>query len=112
MCGRVRNPSDGLGQGERNVDEGIPMTMRGAALVDTVIDRVRGGEADFDIAWPDPLPMDLLHGLTLPGGLPLPPSLRQWLAFDGTWLERVSACWGGPSYPAFRAVTVAQAVRE
>jgi hypothetical protein len=88
------------------------VSVRGVALVDAVIDRVRRGEADFDVVWPDPVPPDVLDGLTLPGGLPLPPSLRRWLAYDGAWLERVSAGWGGPSYPVFRAVTIAQTVRE
>src|SRR5687768_2784634 len=88
------------------------VTVRGAALVDAVIDKVRRGEGDIDVVWPDPVPPDVLDGLTLPGGLPLPPALRRWVAFDGAWLERVSAGWGGPSYPVFRAVTIARAVRE
>src|SRR5262249_28750111 len=34
-----------------------------------------------------PLPPALLERLTFPSGKPLPPSLKRWLAFDGTWLR-------------------------
>ncbi|MFE2147991.1 hypothetical protein ACFXA3_40800, partial [Streptomyces sp. NPDC059456] len=64
--------------------------MHGAALIDRVIDRVgRQGWPTSDapdLSEPVPLAPEVIDRLRLPGGRPLPPSLRRWLAFDGSWL--------------------------
>ncbi|MER5641093.1 hypothetical protein ABT095_29590 [Kitasatospora sp. NPDC002227] len=64
--------------------------MHGVALMDRVIERVRQDgwpTADApDLAEPQPLAPEVLESLRLPGGRPLPPSLRRWLEFDGSWL--------------------------
>ncbi|WP_371502007.1 hypothetical protein OG871_33705 [Kitasatospora sp. NBC_00374] len=64
--------------------------LHGAALVDLVVATVRqDGWASCDAPMPDrpvPLPAEVLDKLRLPGGRPLPPSLRRWLAFDASWL--------------------------
>ncbi|MFF2198824.1 hypothetical protein [Streptomyces sp. NPDC058157] len=67
--------------------------MHGTALIDRVVERVR------ERGWPtcdapgldEPVPLapGALDRLTLPGGRPLPPSLRRWLAFDASWLADV-----------------------
>ncbi|MEU6863560.1 hypothetical protein ABZ924_09840 [Streptomyces sp. NPDC046876] len=65
-------------------------SMHGEALVDRVIERVRQegwptSEAP-DVTDPVPLAPEVIDRLRLPGGRPLPPSLRRWLAFDSSWL--------------------------
>ncbi|MFG2824863.1 hypothetical protein ACGFX4_36220 [Kitasatospora sp. NPDC048365] len=64
--------------------------MHGAALIDRVIERVRQSgwpTADApDLDEPKPLAPEVLERLRLPGDRPLPPSLRRWLEFDGSWL--------------------------
>ncbi|WP_431676944.1 hypothetical protein [Kitasatospora sp. KL5] len=76
--------------------------MHGAALIERVIAKVRedGWEAadmpDLDEE-PVPLAPEAIDALRLPGGRPLPPSLRRWLAFDSRlpvdlgWYEEPSA---------------------
>ncbi|MFJ8016516.1 hypothetical protein [Streptomyces sp. NPDC096339] len=67
--------------------------MHGPALIDRVIERVR--ERGWptcdapDLDEPVPLAPEVLDRLRLPGDRPLPPSLRRWLAFDGSWLAGV-----------------------
>jgi hypothetical protein len=89
-----------------------PIRLRGVALVDAVIERVRRGDGDIKVALPDPVPPQALDALTFPGGVPLPPSLRRWLAFDASWLEAECAYWGGASDPVFRTGSIGDAVRE
>jgi hypothetical protein len=52
---------------------------RGVALVERVIEHVVARRL---VSRPRPVPADELATLTLPGGRPLPPSVRRWLAFD------------------------------
>ncbi|KJY23789.1 hypothetical protein [Streptomyces katrae] len=78
--------------------------MHGAALIDRVIERVRERgwptcEAP-DLDEPVPVAPEVLDRLTLPGGRPLPPSLRRWLAFDGSWLAAVG-WYDDPAEPRF-----------
>ncbi|WP_354644401.1 hypothetical protein [Kitasatospora camelliae] len=68
-------------------------SMHGAALVERVIARVSEegwptSEAP-DADEPVPLPPEVIDRLRLPGGRPLPPSLRRWLAYDGSWFEEL-----------------------
>jgi hypothetical protein len=61
--------------------------VRGAALVEMVIAHLeRTGAKKALGAPPEGLSEEAIAGLTLPGGLPLPPSLRRWLAYDARWL--------------------------
>ena len=60
------------------------------SLIGRVISKLRadGGGSGFGCApyeKPRPLAADKLAKLTLPGGKPLSPSLRTWLAFAGSW---------------------------
>ncbi|MEV7420146.1 hypothetical protein [Streptomyces sp. NPDC089919] len=75
------------------MDESTREDMHGAALVDRVIDRVRTAgwpTSDApDLTGPVPLAAGVMDRLRLPGGRPLPPSLRRWLAFDASWLAEI-----------------------
>lgn len=66
---------------------------QGAALIELVIERVQANpqaiaafSGDFPLVEPQPLSSGVLAKLTFPGGKPLPPGLKRWLAFDSTWL--------------------------
>jgi hypothetical protein len=87
--------------------------MRGVPLVEAVIQVVEAGEAaeDLVVDRPDPVPVDVLSALTLPGGLPLPPSLRRWLAFDRSWLDDQVTDYALFSGRRLRTCTIAEAVR-
>ncbi|MEV8099343.1 hypothetical protein [Kitasatospora sp. NPDC085879] len=61
--------------------------LHGEALIERVIAKVReDGWATADMPdladEPVPLPAEAIDRLRMPGGRPLPPSLRRWLAFD------------------------------
>jgi len=88
--------------------------VRGVALVEAVIQAVEAGEAAEDLAVdePDPVPADILRALTLPGGLPLPPSLRRWLAFDRSWLDDQVTDYTLFAGGQLRTCTIAEAVRD
>jgi len=77
----------------------IDPQVRGEALVASVIELVEKGRSDIPIHQLRPLPADALAALTPPGGAPLPPSLRMWLAYDTSFLMR-SARWFVPSVAA------------
>ncbi|WP_199922777.1 hypothetical protein [Streptomyces sp. NRRL S-87] len=78
--------------------------MHGAALVDRVIERVREHgwpTTDApDVTEPVPLAPEVIDRLRLPGGRPLPPSLRRWLAFDSSWFSSVG-WYEDPHAPVF-----------
>lgn len=80
-------------------------TDHGVALVEQVIARVSAepgrlvvGYAPRAGAWldgaPAPVPADVLATMRLPGGRPLSPALRRWLAFDTGLLVRFG--WFAP----------------
>ncbi len=86
------------------------MPSRGIALVNEVIDHLRtGGSEDVDVDNPRPVPSRVLNSLTFPGGEQLPPSLRHWLAFDGSWLADITNYFDGER---FMTCTIAEAVRD
>lgn len=55
---------------------------RGAALVKSAIEVARA----TDITHPKPVPPVIFKRLTLPGGEPLSPGMRELLAFDASWI--------------------------
>jgi hypothetical protein len=59
------------------------MAKRGVELVEEVIKKAKK-DRDFEA---QPIAESALAQLTLPGGRPLTPSLRLWLAFDGDYLS-------------------------
>lgn len=66
--------------------EGRP--VRGAALVELAIAAIEGAGARKVLGHaPEGLSEEALAKLTFPGGKPLPPSLRRWLAYDARWLD-------------------------
>ncbi len=77
--------------------------MHGEALVERVVAAVRrDGWQSCDEpmpADPVPLPPELIDALRLPGGRPLPPSLRRWLAYDSAWLSALG-WYPDPAAPA------------
>jgi hypothetical protein len=86
--------------------------MHGAPLIERVIEQVgRHGWATTDapdITEPVPVPPEVIAGLRLPGGRPLPPSLRRWLAFDGSWLAAIG-WYDDPRHPVFEGRTLGEA---
>ncbi|MGZ3665207.1 MAG: hypothetical protein ACXVDA_12060 [Ktedonobacterales bacterium] len=67
--------------------------IQGVALMDLVIAHVRedpgcisGLSGERLLRRARPVPPDALDSLTFPGGKPLSPSLKRWLAFDASWL--------------------------
>jgi len=86
------------------------MPPRGVTLVRNVIKRVRTEETeDLDVVDPTPVPAAVLDTLTFPDGQPLPPSLRHWLSFDGSWLAETTDYFDGER---FTTCTIAEAVRD
>jgi ankyrin repeat protein/tetratricopeptide (TPR) repeat protein len=83
--------------------------LRGVPLVEKIIEDIKAEQSEIEIAIPQPMPTDLINELTLPGGLPLPPSLRRFLDFDSYWFLSL---YGDPNDPQFNVMTVAQAVKE
>jgi hypothetical protein len=75
---------------------------RGEALVREVIAALR----PKDVPTPRPLSPRQLATLTLPGGRPLPPSLRAWLAFDTEWF------FTSPEAPMWREEKVSAILRR
>lgn len=68
--------------------------VQGVALIDLVIAHVReapecisGYCGEHPLHRARPVPPDVLDTLTFPGGKPLSPSLKRWLAFDASWLH-------------------------
>lgn len=66
---------------------------QGVALIDLVIAHVRENPAcisgfcgERPLHQARPVAPDVLDTLTFPGGKPLSPSLKRWLAFDASWL--------------------------
>jgi hypothetical protein len=71
------------------------ITAQGVELIDLAIASVRrnprpiaGFCGDYPLVEPRPLAPEVIEGLTLPSGKPLPPSLKHWLAFDASWLAQ------------------------
>lgn len=97
---------------------GQHLTTQGADLIDLVIERVRedpycisGFCGDHPLPQPRPLSPEVIERLTFPGGRPLPPSLKRWLAFDAGWLE--SFGWfSSLEPPIFSPRTVGQIADE
>jgi Tetratricopeptide repeat len=85
------------------------VNLRGIPLVDKIIDNIKAEQSEIEIAIPQPMPSDLIKELSLPGGLPLPPSLRRFLEFDAYWFSEL---YDDPNDPQFNVMTVAQAVKE
>src|SRR5262245_37556852 len=78
-----------------------PVTEQGVPLIELVIERVRadpycisGFCGDRPLKAAQPFPAETLERLTFPSGKPLAPSLKRWLAFDGTWLRDLG--WFSP----------------
>lgn len=66
--------------------EGTP--VRGAALVELAISAIERAGARKALGHAaEGLSEEALAKLTFPGGKPLPPSLRRWLAYDAHWIE-------------------------
>lgn len=85
------------------VGAGAP--LRGVALVEKVIKRIR---ADDAIEEPEPVPPKVLERLKFPNGKPLSPGLKAFLAFDSSWL-----CWfSDPSEPEFEPMSVSELVED
>ncbi len=89
----------------------VTQAYEGVALVDAVIARVE--DQGFAVlgscglpkqAKPQPIPPERLATLEFPGGKPLSPALRRWLAFDARWL----GWFEQPSHPAFRPLDLGQ----
>jgi hypothetical protein len=70
--------------------------LRGAALVERVIEAVRANACWIEVFEPRPVAEAEIAELTFAGGAPLPPSLKQWLAFDASWLTRQYPHFGTP----------------
>lgn len=84
-------PSAAIYGALRVYDARVSDTLRGAALVETVIAKYRAeGDTLGGCGIPEHtasgLPAEQLAALTLPGGKPLPPSLQRFLAYDATYL--------------------------
>ncbi|MBN1428768.1 MAG: ankyrin repeat domain-containing protein [Anaerolineae bacterium] len=86
--------------------------LRGVPLIEKIIEDIQNGTSDISIAIPQPVAKDILDTLTMPGSLPLSPSLRRFLEFDGSWLARSTDLYTHSSQPDFEAITVARAVKE
>lgn len=99
---------------------GATVTAQGVELIEIVIERVRadpmciaGFCGDAPLITPQPLPAAALERLTFPGGKPLPPSLRRWLAFDASWLAGFGWFAADPlQQPAFAPRRVDEIVRD
>lgn len=81
-------------------------------LVRAVIDAVASKKADFAIPAPEPVPAAILERLVLAEDVPLPPSLRAWLAFDGSWLARTRKWFREPSAPRWQPMPICFLVHE
>lgn len=64
------------------------MAVRGVEVVEHIIAEVLAGKSGEAIATPKGVPEAELEALTFGDGKALPPSLKRWLAFDRTWLEK------------------------
>jgi len=79
--------------------------LRGAALVEKVITKIKAEEA---IDEPEPVPPKVLERLKFPNGKPLSPGLRAFLAFDSSWVSWFS----DPGDPEFEPMRVSELVEE
>ncbi len=78
---------------KRETSRAQSIETQGIDLIELVIARVRadptaiaGFCGDSPLPNPQPMSPETLANLTFPSGLPLPPSLKRWLAFDASWL--------------------------
>ncbi|MFJ1705938.1 hypothetical protein [Kitasatospora sp. NPDC088346] len=80
-------------------DHGLALTERAIAAVDADPHRLVLDYNEAAGPWVGgertPFPADLLATAALPGGRPLSPSLRRWLAYDTSLLRRFG--WFGPT---------------
>lgn len=78
--------------------------VSGVALIDRVIEKVKEeGFGCLDrstIKRPKPVPPGVLAGLRFPNGELLSPSLKRFLAFDGSWLSK-HGWYADPTAPRF-----------
>jgi hypothetical protein len=82
-----------------------PLSARGVALVEQVIAAASSKKPSTRKPAPrQRVPEEPLAALRFPGGEPLPPSLRCWLAFDADEPHLV----GDPAAPAFTPLTLAE----
>jgi hypothetical protein len=79
-----------------------PFEARGAALVERIIGALPTGKPRHPVAEAQ------LATLRFPGGEPLPPSLRRWLAFDAEHPRLV----GLPDRPAFEPLSFAELLEQ
>jgi tetratricopeptide (TPR) repeat protein len=89
-----------------------PLSLRGTALVDQVIDHIRQGKSLIKVAQPQPIAKEILDGLQIADGVPLPPSLRRFLAFDAAWLGHSFGLLTDGSPSSFVLVSVAEALGQ
>lgn len=87
----------------RGMAEMVGSAAHGAALAERVVEAVRREPGRSVLAYQDvpwvaetarPMPADALAEAVFPSGRPLPPSLRAWLEFDTSLLERFG--WFAP----------------
>src|SRR5512146_621956 len=79
--------------GKRKTPQVGGIATQGSDLIELVIAQIRadptaiaGFCGDSPLPNPRSLTPEALEALTFPSGLPLPPSLKRWLAFDVSWL--------------------------
>ncbi len=82
-----------------------PALLRGAALVERVIERVI---ANGEIPHPRPLPKRNLAELRLGNGARIPPALERWLTFDADW----HGLFDDLDAPALKPLSISALVRD
>lgn len=87
---------------------------KGTGLVQQVIEHVKKGgkQRGISIPAPEPVPRDVLDRGMLAAGIPMTPTMKEWLAFDGGWLARVHGWMDDPSDPVFAAAPVHVVVHD
>jgi len=94
------------------------VTVQGVPLIELVIDRVRANPhcisgfcGDRPLEEAQPILPEVLERLAFPSGKPLTPSLKRWLAFDGSWLRDLG-WFSSPEGDAFTPRRLDQIVEE
>jgi hypothetical protein len=83
---------------------------RGKVLVARAIKAVEEGTGYFEVAIPEPVPARVFDKLAFPNGETLPQSLKQWLAYDSSWMVREGYLLEGGKTPRFSIATMARLV--